>query len=96
MASSSRSQVADLTAWAVVSLTCKAPSVGVCCRPSLAMAIVTHLVTHPPHVLGGLASQPEKRKVGGSTPPLTTHSHQRICWLTCGNLLVDGLAAAAL
>src|SRR5262249_40871207 len=25
------------------------------------------------------ASLPEKRKVGGSTPPLTTHSHQRIC-----------------
>ena len=28
----------------------------------------------------------EKRKVGGSTPPLTTRSHQRICCLACGIL----------
>src|SRR5262249_41126029 len=35
-----------------------------------------------------LAKPPEERKVGGSTPPLTTRSEQAIWLLTCGHVTV--------
>ena len=38
----------------------------------------------------GFFFSPEKRKVDSSILSLTTHSHQRICWLTCGNPLAGG------
>ena len=53
LASSSRSQVAIRTACVAARLTWEAPSVNVRWRPSLAMAIVTHLVTRPVSVTGG-------------------------------------------
>ena len=37
----------------------------------------------------GRVSFSEKRKVGGSTPPLTTHYHQRIMPVNCGNVVVQ-------
>jgi hypothetical protein len=37
------------------------------------------LVSSPMVDWPGLAKPPEKRKVGGSTPPLTTTSSHRIC-----------------
>jgi hypothetical protein len=52
-ASSSRSQVPARIASAAASLTLEAPSMDVCWRVPLVMAIVTHLVTRPVGVLTG-------------------------------------------
>jgi hypothetical protein len=54
------------------------------------------LVNRPVVDLPGLAKPPEKRKVGGSTPPLTTTIARLSNLLTCGNATLEITAPIAL
>jgi len=47
-------------------------------RPVATIGAGNRLIRRRPATVRGGPIAPEKRKVGGSTPPLTTHHHQRI------------------